>query len=100
MSDTREKIIGLITDFGNKGSHYIASMKAIIYKINHNSRIIDISHSIAPFSIIEASYILKSTYMYFPKGTIFIIVVDPGVGSNRRILLIESFDNYFFIENF
>ena len=81
-----KRIIGLITDFGTKGQHYISSMKGVILNINPEVTIVDISHSITPFSIIEASYIIKTTYKYYPKGTVFIIVVDPGVGSSRAIL--------------
>ncbi|MBY9006257.1 MAG: SAM-dependent chlorinase/fluorinase [Candidatus Lokiarchaeota archaeon] len=97
MKDYKKRIVALITDFGIKGAHYVAMMKAIIYKINPLTNIIDISHSVSPFSIIEASYILKSSYSYFPKGTIFIIVVDPGVGSNRDIIILQTKDNYYFI---
>ena len=92
-----QRIICLITDFGLKGQHYVASMKAIILNINPNIRIVDISHEITPYSIIEASYILKTTYRYFPQGTIFIIVVDPGVGSSREILIIKTESNQYFI---
>lgn len=97
MSDCKERTIALLTDFGLKGAHYVASMKAVIYKIKPTVKIIDISHSVAPFSIIEASYILKSTYSYFPEETIFIVVVDPGVGSDRKILILKTKDNYYFI---
>ena len=93
----KNRIIGLLTDFGQKGSHYVASMKAVFMKINPNIKIIDISHEIHPFSIIEASYILKTTINYFPENSIFIIVVDPGVGSSREILALKTNSNYFLI---
>lgn len=92
-----ERIIGLLTDFGIRGQHYVAAMKAVILKINPLVKIIDISHSITPYSIIEASYTLKSTYKYFPKGSIFITVVDPGVGSSREIIAIKTKSDYYFI---
>lgn len=92
-----ERIIGLITDFGSRGQHYVAAMKAVILKINPLVKIIDISHDISPYSIIEASYILKTTYKHFPKGSIFITVVDPGVGGSREILALKTNLNYFFI---
>ena len=97
MSDFSQKIICLLTDFGIKGQHYVASMKAVIFKINSTVKIIDLSHQITPYSIIEASYILKTTYKYFPEGTVFIIVVDPGVGSSREILALKTNSNYYFI---
>ncbi|MFX1567930.1 MAG: S-adenosyl-l-methionine hydroxide adenosyltransferase family protein [Promethearchaeota archaeon] len=97
MVDFNQKIICLITDFGLKGQHYIASMKAVILTINPSIRIIDLSHHISPQSIIEASYVLKTTYKYFPEGTVFIIVVDPGVGSSREILVLKTVSNYYII---
>ena len=93
----KERIIGLLTDFGQKGSHYVASMKAVVLKINPKVKFIDISHEINPFSIIEASYILRSTLNYFPEEAIIIIVVDPGVGSTREILGIKLKSNKFLI---
>ncbi|MHA1913300.1 MAG: SAM hydrolase/SAM-dependent halogenase family protein [Promethearchaeota archaeon] len=92
-----EHFIALLTDFGAKGQHYVAAMKAHILKINPDVNIIDLSHEISSYSILEASYILKTNYNHFPEGTIFIIVVDPGVGSSREILALRTNSNYFFI---
>ncbi|MFX1313176.1 MAG: S-adenosyl-l-methionine hydroxide adenosyltransferase family protein [Promethearchaeota archaeon] len=97
MSEFNQKIICLLTDFGSRGQHYVASMKAVIRNINSNIDIIDLSHHIKPYSIIEASYVLKTTYKYFPKGTVFIIVVDPGVGSPREILIVKTDSGHYFI---
>ncbi len=97
MLEEHKSIIGLITDFGLRGSHYIASMKGVILKINQMVKIIDISHAITPYSIIEASYILKTCYPFYPEGTVFIIVVDPGVGSAREILALKIKSNQIFI---
>ena len=94
---TESQKIGLLTDFGSLGGHYIASMKGVILKINPKVKIIDISHNISSFSIIEASYVIKTTYKYFPENTVFIIVIDPGVGSSREILAIKTKTNYFFV---
>ena len=92
-----DRIIALLTDFGNKGQHYVAAMKAVILNNNPRVKIVDISHGISSYSIIEASYILKTTYKHFPKTTVFIVVVDPGVGSTRKIIALETKSNYFFI---
>ncbi|MHA2035276.1 MAG: SAM hydrolase/SAM-dependent halogenase family protein [Promethearchaeota archaeon] len=92
-----EDIIALITDFGMKGQHYVAAMKAVILNLNPHVNIIDISHTVSPYSIIEASYILKTTYKHFPKNTVFIIVVDPGVGSTREIVVLKTKSNHYFI---
>ena len=97
MAKMHKRIIGLITDFGTKGQHYISSIKGVILKINPEINIIDISHNISPFSIIEAAYVIKTVYNHFPKETVFIIVVDPGVGSSRAILGIETIDDYYFV---
>ena len=92
-----ERIIALLTDFGPRGQHYVAAMKAVILKINPIVKIVDISHEISSYSIIEASYMLKTVYKHFPKDTVFITVVDPGVGSTREILALKTNSNYFFI---
>ncbi|TXT67293.1 MAG: Adenosyl-chloride synthase [Promethearchaeota archaeon] len=95
--NSKSSIVALLTDFGWKGAHYVASMKAVILKINPRINIIDLSHSVSPYSLIEASYLLKAAYPYFPKGTIFVSVIDPGVGTQRRIVVIKSSDDYFFV---
>lgn len=97
MAKLDKKIIGLVTDFGAKGHHYVASMKGVILKINPEVDIIDISHNITPFSIIETSYIVKTTHKYYPEDTVFIVVVDPGVGSSREIVAIKTINNQFFV---
>ncbi|MFX1236979.1 MAG: S-adenosyl-l-methionine hydroxide adenosyltransferase family protein [Promethearchaeota archaeon] len=97
MNEQSQAIIALLTDFGRKGQHYIASMKGVILNINPFVKIIDISHEITPFSIIEASYMIKSCYKHFPSNTIFIVVVDPDVGSHREILALKTSSNHYFI---
>ena len=90
-------IIGIITDFGERGHHYVAEMKGVGLQINPDLQIFDVAHSITPFSIIEAAFVLYKTYSTFPKDTIFVCVVDPGVGSNRDIVAIQTIDNYILI---
>jgi len=97
MKDLKKRVIGLITDFGCKGLHYVATMKAVILKINPNVQIIDINHNITPFNIYEARFLISTTYKYFPQGSVFIIVVDPGVGSSRDILAVKLVSDYYFI---
>ncbi|MDD4036150.1 MAG: SAM-dependent chlorinase/fluorinase [Bacilli bacterium] len=88
------KTFAIITDFGFDYS--IASMKALIYREFKRANIIDIDHSIEKFSIISAAFIINSVYRYFPKGTIFICVIDPGVGTKRDIIYL-NIDGYHFI---
>ncbi|TFG00451.1 MAG: hypothetical protein EU541_02110 [Promethearchaeota archaeon] len=92
-----DRYIGLITDFGLNGSHYVASMKAVIAKVNPETKIIDISHSVKHFSIVEASYLINSTYKYFPEKTVFVAVIDPGVGSKREIIALRTDNDYYFV---
>ena len=97
VTELYQDVVALLTDFGPLGQHYIASMKAVILKINPNIKIVDISHTISPYSILEASYLIKATYRYFPEYSVFIIVVDPGVGSEREILAFQTNTNFYFI---
>jgi len=85
-------IITLTTDYGGRDA-FAASVKGVILKINPQAQIIDISNEISPQDIWEAAYTLKSAYSHFPKGTVHLAVVDPGVGSGRRpiIAVTESF---------
>jgi len=84
-----------MTDFG-EDDYFVASLKGIIYRINPLARIINITHRVPSFDIAIGSFILFSCYRYFPVPTIFLVVVDPGVGSVRKILLAKT-EKYFFI---
>jgi S-adenosylmethionine hydrolase len=88
-------IITLTTDFGIKDP-YVGIMKGVILSINPNARIIDISHHIKAGSVLHAATSLVEAYHYFPKGTVHIAVVDPGVGSDRRPILVKA-KNYLFV---
>lgn len=87
--------ITLITDFGLQDG-YAGVMKGIITGINPSANIIDISNMIEAQNIFQAAYVLNSSYKYFPKGTIHIVVVDPGVGSERKIVCLKT-DKYLFL---
>jgi len=87
------KIIILLTDFGQ--SEYVGVMKGVIYSIDHRAQIVDLCHSVSSQNIIEALWILKNSYKYFPKGSVFCCVVDPGVGSQRRALAVKTTHYYF-----
>jgi hypothetical protein len=82
-------LVVLLTDFGLR-DHYVATMKGVILSLNPSARIIDLSHDVQPQRVGEAGYLLWAAYRYFPAGTVFVCVVDPGVGSRRRILAAES----------
>ncbi|MEO0143648.1 MAG: SAM-dependent chlorinase/fluorinase [candidate division WOR-3 bacterium] len=89
-----ERKIAFISDFGE--SFYVGQVKGVIKSINPNAEIIDITHNVPKFNIKAGQFVLYSSYKYFPKGTIFLVVIDPGVGSNRKAIAIES-DNYYFV---
>jgi S-adenosyl-L-methionine hydrolase (adenosine-forming) len=87
-------LITLLTDFGTK-DYFVASMKGVILTINPAARIIDITHDISPHQIAEAAYCLQACYRTFPEGTVHVAVVDPGVGSSRRPILVTTSRYYF-----
>jgi S-adenosylmethionine hydrolase len=86
--------IALLTDFGAR-DYFLASMKGVILSIDPTTVIVDITHDIPPQDISEAAFTLRACYPCFPAGTIFVAVVDPGVGSNRRPILVEAGGYYF-----
>jgi len=88
-------IITLLTDFGI-ADPYLAMMKGVILSINPNAVIVDVSHSIMTGRIGQASEIIREAFPFFPKGTVHIAVVDPGVGTGRRLLAMEA-DGQFFV---
>lgn len=85
----------LITDFGNR-DHYVGVLKGIIKKINPAAEIIDINNEIPSYNIFSAAFALEQSYRFFPAGTVFLVVVDPGVGTDRAILLVQH-EGCFFI---
>ena len=88
-------LLVLLTDFGSC-DWYVASMKAAAITANRSVQILDITHEISPGSIAEGAFLLDRCYNDFPAGTTFVVVVDPGVGTNRFPLIIET-DDYAFI---
>ena len=81
-------IITLLTDFGTEDV-YVGVMKGAILSINSSAVVVDVCHYIDPQDLVEAAYLIKSSYRYFPKGTVHIVVVDSGVGGNRSIVAVE-----------
>lgn len=82
-------IISMTTDFGFCDA-YVAEMKAAILSINPDARFVDICHTIEPQNISQAAFVLHTAYRFFPERTIHIVVVDPGVGSQRRAVLLRT----------
>jgi S-adenosylmethionine hydrolase len=87
-------IITLTTDFGTD-DEYAGLMKAAILSINQSATIVDISHGIDAQDVVQAAFMVESAFPYFPKGTIHVVVVDPGVGTDRAIVGVEAFGHFF-----
>jgi len=87
-------VIALLSDFGTR-DHYVGTMKGVMVGICPDATLVDITHEIAPHDVMEGALELAASYKYFPAGTIFLAVVDPGVGSARRGLAAEIGDYRF-----
>jgi S-adenosylmethionine hydrolase len=88
-------VVALLTDFGYR-DHYVGVMKGVIWGIAPSVRIADISHAIRPQDVFEGAFLLAQAYAYFPPKSIFVAVVDPGVGTQRRPIAARIGD-YFFV---
>lgn len=87
-------IITLTTDYGT-GDHLVGTLKGVILNINPDATIVDITHEIAPFDVLDAALTIAQASKYFPPRTIHLVVVDPGVGTERRPLLVRADTHYF-----
>ena len=85
----RRPIITLTTDFG-LADHYAGTMKGVILGICPQAEIVDISHEAGAFEVIEGAFLVTQAYPYFPRGTVHVVVIDPGVGTSRRPILVEA----------
>jgi hypothetical protein len=89
-----ETIITLTTDFGTRDC-YVAAMKGVIVSINPSVHIVDLGHEIEPHNVVAAALFLKGSAPFFRDGTIHVVVVDPGVGTDRRALCIKAGEQYY-----
>jgi S-adenosylmethionine hydrolase len=87
-------VIALLSDFGAR-DHYAGTMKGVMLGICPDVTLVDITHDITPHDVLEGSLQLAASFKYFPPGTIFVAVVDPGVGSSRRGIAAEAGDYRF-----
>jgi S-adenosylmethionine hydrolase len=87
-------IITLITDFGDKDG-YAGVMKGVILRISPDAVIVDISHQIDPQDLVQAAFLIHSSYRYFPVKTVHMVIVDPGVGTGRAVLAFEAAGHFF-----
>lgn len=89
-------LIALISDLGTK-DYFVGAMKGTILSINSNAKIVDITHEVARHDVRTAAFVLANAAVTFPKSSIFIAVVDPGVGTKRRCILLQTKNGLFFI---
>jgi S-adenosylmethionine hydrolase len=83
------RIITLLTDFGQH-DHYVGAMKGVILSLAPEALVVDVSHEVASYSLAEARFMLAQSWPYFPEKTIHVVVVDPGVGTTRRAILVDA----------
>lgn len=91
---TAANLITLTTDFGLQDP-YVGQVKGAILRHNPTAGIIDLTHAIQPHDILAAAVTIRSSYHSFPKGSVHLVVVDPGVGSQRNIIALQADDHYF-----
>ena len=85
----KRPLIALITDFGTRDA-YVGVMKGVMKSIRPDAEFIDITHHIPPQDVRAAAFTLRNNYRYFPKDTVFLVVVDPGVGTSRRAISVRT----------
>ena len=88
-------IVTLTTDFGIN-DHFVGSVKGVILDIVPEAAIVDISHAVQAYDVLDGALAISQAYSYFPTGTVHMVVVDPGVGTNRRPIIASS-DGYHFV---
>jgi S-adenosyl-L-methionine hydrolase (adenosine-forming) len=88
-------IITLTTDFGTN-DHFVGAMKGVILDIVPEAAIVDISHAVQAYDVLDGALAISQAYSYFPNGTVHVVVVDPGVGTTRRPIIASS-DGYHFV---
>ena len=87
-------VITLTTDYGTN-DHLVGTMKGVILKVNPDVTIVDITHNVTAYDLLDGALTIGAAYSYFPPKTVHIVVVDPGVGTERRPLLVSAQNQYF-----
>jgi S-adenosylmethionine hydrolase len=89
-----QPIITFTTDFG-PNDHFVGTMKGVVLSLNPTAQMVDICNSVYSFDVLDGALTIGSSYKYFPAGTVHVVVVDPGVGSQRRPLLVTTHTYHF-----
>src|SRR2546426_8500649 len=87
-------IVTLLTDFGLEDA-YVGAMKGAILSVFVKAAVVDITHGVRPFAVLQGAFLLDSAWRSFPPGTVHVAVVDPGVGTERRAIAFHAADHYF-----
>jgi S-adenosylmethionine hydrolase len=91
----QDRIVTFTTDFGLT-DHYVGAMKGVLLNINPSAHIVDISNSVQSYDVLDGALAISQSYRYFPSNTIHLVIVDPGVGTSRRPILVRT-DKHFFL---
>lgn len=91
----RNSIVTLTTDFGLQ-DHFVGTMKGVMIDINPEVKFVDISHAVQPFDVFDAALTIAQAYSYFPTSTVHLVIVDPGVGTARRPIVVST-EKYLFV---
>jgi S-adenosylmethionine hydrolase len=94
--ETARPTIVFMTDFGT-ANDAVAICKGVIYTIAPDARVVDLTHQVTPFSIEEGARFLVGVTPYYPQGTVFLVVVDPGVGTSRKAIIVKSKKGQYFV---
>jgi S-adenosylmethionine hydrolase len=92
LADAR--IVTLTTDFGN-AVHFVGTMRGVILGVSPAAQVVDLCNAVNPFDVLDGALTIAQAYRYFPADTIHLVVIDPGVGSARRPLLVATSRHYF-----
>ena len=87
-------IVTLLTDFGIEDG-YVGAMKGAILAVNRSAAVVDLSHAVRPFNVLQGAFLLDSAWRSFPVGSVHVAVVDPGVGTQRKAIAFRAADHYF-----
>lgn len=88
-------LVAFLTDFGTRDA-YAGILKGVVLNIAPQAQVVDVTHGVPPGDVIAGALLLEESYSYFPNGTIFVAVVDPGVGSSRAAIAVQT-ERYVFI---
>jgi S-adenosylmethionine hydrolase len=87
-------LLTLTTDYGTS-DQLVATLKGVILKIQPDAQIVDINHSVVPYDVLDGALCIGAAYRYFPSKTVHLVIVDPGVGTERRPILVSANNQYF-----